>query len=291
MWYAHMGYFPRLGIFLFSLLFIAFPFISRAETTSLRAGFAQSSIWMSRSHVVAGESVNIFTVLYNSSENPISGDAVINVDGSPIGTKSFTLASGETQIVSLPWVAKVGTHTLSARMEKVIDAKSNANAAISDQATESVTVSIEAPPPPSPAEQVLNTVTSAIQTGFASGAPAVMSAANTIYEKTESLRTQAKSALEKHLADTSPLSSTSISNQPSETPISSVTGTSTLNEPAETPIVSKALRYLASAGLIVVNSKTLFYISLVLVTLILLQILRAAFRERRRGRRNHEIET
>ncbi|MEK7107543.1 MAG: hypothetical protein AAB899_05155 [Patescibacteria group bacterium] len=289
-----MEWLQRFSIALLFLLPFVFPSVSHSATTDLRAGFAQSALWMSRSHVVAGESVNIFTVLYNSSENSISGDVVIEVDGSSIGTKSFTLATGETQVVSMPWVAKVGTHALSARMEKVLDAKMNSSAAISDRTTGSIAVSIEAAPPPSPTEQVLNTVTSAIQTGFASTAPAVVSAANSIFNATESLRAQAKSALEKQLAKNEPaIASTPISQpNPVTTPSDSkVTATSTKSADAETSLLSKTLRYMAAAGLFVVSSRTLFYVSLVFMLLILFQILRVAFRERRRGRRHYEIDT
>src|SRR3990167_2198472 len=115
------------------ILLLAFPFISLAETVNLRAGFAQSAIWMSRSHVVAGESVNIFTVLYNSSDNSISGDVVFSIDDVSIGTKNFTLGAVETQTVSVPWVAKSGNHTASARIEKA--AGSGINASVLNQTT------------------------------------------------------------------------------------------------------------------------------------------------------------
>src|SRR3989338_2896732 len=292
MWHIRTEWSQRFAGASTFILLLAFPFISLAETVNLRAGFAQSAIWMSRSHVVAGESVNIFTVLYNSSENSISGDVVIEVDGSPLGAKNFTLASGETQVVSLPWIAKVGSHALSARMEKVLDAKTNASAVISDKTTGSITVSIASPPPPTPAEQVLNTVTSAIQTGFASTAPAVISAANTVYNAAESLRTQAKSSLEKQLAETSPAVSSANASKPQRTASdsSAAAATSTSSASPETPILSKAMRYMAVAGLFVVSYKTWFYISLVVMILILIQILRVAFRERRRGRRHLSID-
>ena len=281
--YTHTECFPKFAVFLLLPLFFVFPFVPLAEAASSSAGFAPGSIWMSRTHVVAGESVNIFTVLYNSSDNSISGDAVMEVDGSPIGTKSFTLGAGETQIVSVPWVAKSGNHTVSARIEKATGISENTAAL--NQTTGNITVSIEAPSPPSPAAQMLNTVTSAIQTGVASTAPAIASAVGALYDTTESLREQAKAALLKQLAEKAPADASAKSKQPAGTPGSgpAEAGDSTAGADEGTPLVSKALRYMAAAGLAVVSSRTLFYISLALMLLILIKIVRAFFRERKRG--------
>ena len=273
----------RVVVVLLFLLFFASPFVSQAETAGLQAGFAQSAIWMSRTHVVAGESVNIFTVLYNSSDNSISGDVVFSIDDASIGTKNFTLGAGETQIVSVPWVAKSGNHTVSARIEKATGISENTAAL--NQTTGNITVSIEAPSPPSPAAQMLNTVTSAIQTGVASTAPAIASAVGALYDTTESLREQAKAALLKQLAEKAPADASAKSKQPAGTPGSgpAEAGDSTAGADEGTPLVSKALRYMAAAGLAVVSSRTLFYISLALMLLILIKIVRAFFRERKRG--------
>ena len=283
--YTHTECFPKFAVFLLLPLFFVFPFVPLAEAASSSAGFAPS-IWMSRAQVVAGESVNIFTVLYNSSDNSLSGDVVFAVDGSSIGTKNFTLGAGETQIVSAPWVAKSGNHTVSARIENAAGA--GVNASLVNQTTGTISISVEPPPPPSPTAQVLNTVTSAIQTGVASTVPAIAGVAGSLYGKTEALREQAKTALQKQLAENAPADASAKSKQPAGTPGSgpAEAGVSTAGADESTPLVSKALRYMAAAGLFVVSSKTWFYISLVVMILILIQILRMAFRERKRGRRH-----
>src|SRR3989344_3190253 len=273
--------FCRLATLAFFLSPFSFPFVSHAETTDLRADLAQSAIWMSRAHVVAGESVNIFTVLYNSSDNSISGDVVFSIDDASIGTKNFTLGAGETQIMSVPWVAKSGNHTASARIEKA--AGSDINASVLNQTTGTISVLVAPPLPPSPAAQVLNTVTSAIQTGAASTAPLVLSAVHSIYDATESLRTQAKTALEKNLAKNALASASTLKQESAGTSDNEPEETSE-NAGAATPMLSKALRYIAAAGLVVVSSKGLFYISLALLLLLLIQVLRVSLRDRRRGR-------
>src|SRR3989338_6699256 len=280
-----MGYIraTRSQGFIVALLFLlfVFPFVSLAEAASASAGFAPS-IWMSRAQVVAGGSVNIFTTLYNSSDSSISGDVVFAVDGASIGTKDFTLGAGETQIVSAPWVAKAGNHTASARIENAAGA--GVNASILNQTTGTISISVESPPPPSPTAQVLDTVTSAVQTGVASTAPAIANVAGSLYGKTEALREQAKAALEKHLAENAPAGASAKPKQTAGTPGSgpAEAGVSTVGADESTPLVSKALRYMAAAGLAVVSSRTLFYISLALMLLVLVKIVRVALRERRR---------
>ena len=283
--YTHTECFPKFAVFLLLPLFFVFPFVPLAEAASSSAGFAPS-IWMSRAQVVAGESVNIFTVLYNSSDNSLSGDVVFAVDGASIGTKNFTLGAGETQIVSAPWVAKSGNHTVSARIENAAGA--GVNASLVNQTTGTISISVEPPPPPSPTAQVLNTVTSAVQTGVASTVPAIAGVAGSLYGKTEALREQAKTALQKQLAENAPADASAKPKQTAGTPGSgpAEAGVSTAGADEGTPLVSKALRYMAAAGLFVVSSKTWFYISLVVMILILIQILRMAFRERKRGRRH-----
>lgn len=267
------------AVALLLLVLFAFPFVSRAATAPPSAGFAQGSIWMSRSHVIAGESVNIFTVLYNSSDNSLSGDVVFAVDGASIGTKDFKLAPGETQIVSAPWVAKAGNHTASARIEK---AGASSGTAVLNQTTGNITVSVEASPPPSPVAQVLNTVTSAIQTGVASTAPAVVSAAHSIFNVTEALRADAKTALEKQLAkgagtaDAKQVKEGVAQNQ------STGATASTTSADTESSVISNALRYMAAAGLAVVSSRTLFYLAFALMLFVLVKIVRAFFRAGKR---------
>ncbi|MDO8522452.1 MAG: hypothetical protein Q7S08_04170 [bacterium] len=266
---------------LFLLLPFVFPLVSSAETANLRAGFAQGSIWISRSHVVEGDAVNIFAVLYNSSDNSISGDVVFAVDDVSIATKNFTLGAGETQILSAPWIAKAGSHTTSARIEKATGVSENPAAL--NQTTGTISVSVEDPPPPSPAVQVLNTVTSAIQTGVASTAPAVLSAVHSIYNATEAIRMQAKTALLKQLAGNAGGAGVP-QLRPDVADTASASGATTAGANAGTSPVSGALRYMAAAGLAIVSSKTLFYISLALILLLLIQILRVSLRERRHGR-------
>jgi len=273
----------QVAVFTLLLLLIGMPVSRYTEAAEISAGFATQSIWISRTHVIAGDSVNIFTVLYNSSEDPIRGEVIFTVDNSSIGTKEFTLKAGETQTFALPWVAKAGDHSISARIENTLVADTNTRTSLLNHATGNITVSVEAPPPPSPSVQVLNSVATAVLAGVASSTPAVKSALTSLYETTESMRKQAKSALEQQItggaltSDMTP-SGTSVTDAQSNMASTSFSATQ-----PDTSILSNAGRYAALAGLTVVNSRTFFYISLALVLLLLIQLLRVFMRERRRG--------
>lgn len=281
----------RLALFAFFVfaLQLEIPVLSYAETVGLSAGFAPRAIWISRAHATAGESVNIFTVLYNSSDDSISGDVIFLIDDASIGAKNFTLKSGETQILSAPWTAKVGDHSISARIEKLLVAGRGASASALYETTGNVTVSVAAPPPPSPAALVLGNITAAIETGAASSAPAVMSALASLYDKAESLRMDAKSALEEQVVkNADSAAKTGSASEPkagsaSDSIASSGAGASVSQTKDEQSLLAAAGKYAALAGLAVVSSKTLFYVSLALVLLLLIQMLRVFLRERRRA--------
>jgi hypothetical protein len=270
--------FRNIAAALFCLL--ALPVLAHAQTSGLQAGFAPGSIWLSRSNVVAGDTVNINAVLYNSSENPLSGDLIYYIDGVSIGIKKFTLAAEESKIISTSWTAKAGAHSISARIGNTLNTTANVLAAVQNQTTGDIKVIIADPPAPSPAVQALNTVTSAIQNGVMSGVPAVMGIANTLLDATEAIREDAKSALEKRLATSSDANPARPENGVEKNAVSSGTATG-----GETSTLSKAVRAMAAAGLVVVSSKTLFYFSLALVLLLLIQILRVSMRDRKHKNR------
>jgi len=264
------------------LLQFGIPISHSAEAAELEAGVAPQSVWLSKSRVVAGDSVNIFTVVYNSSNTAITGQVVFSIDDTPVGNKDFALKEGEAQIASQQWIAQEGSHSVSARITNTFTADTKKVTVVLNRSSGSIAISVEKPPPPpSPAVQVLNSVSSAIVTGVASSVPAAMSALTSLYDTTESLRMQAKSALEERVETDASTpgptpSGTTIANGQANT-----AGTSSSATQTDTSILANAGRYAALAGLAVVNSKTLFYIALALVLILIIQMLRVFLRERR----------
>jgi len=264
---------------LFAIFLCLTPSLSLVSADSLSAGFAPNSVWLSRTNALAGDSINIFSVLYNSSDSSIIGDLVFTVDGISVGTKSFTVGSGETQIESLPWTARVGKHTISAKIEKVLDSNTKNTVNVLNQTTGSVTVNFENPPPPPPptppseTTKVLSGIVSTIQNAISASAPIIADTAKTVYNTTESMRTQAKSALNKQIENNA---KTTKSPDSASGPVSKTQ--------VDKGWVPSAEKYLAGVMFAVVSSKTLFYGVLLLSLIFLFLILRMIWRERRKRR-------
>ena len=243
---------------------------SFALAASAAAGFAPGSLWLSKTEAVAGETLKIYTVVYDSSPSAVEGDIVFTVDAKNIETKHFKLNAGETQIVSADWRAVAGTHTFGASLKNLSGATDIAN-------TQTNTVNITvADAPPSPIAQYTNVVTNIIS----SSSPAVQNVFQTVASTTEGFRQAGVEWLNKSLFSDQSLATSA------DWPDPEVLGTSTSNvisssTAQKSGLFATAWRYLLQALLFVFTVKLLFYFALLVVTFILYKIIRAVFAERR----------
>ena len=99
---------------LFLSLFLPPP--AKAETLS-NAGFAPETVWFSKEPFFDGEEVKIYTALYNSREEHLSGNIVFRNGSEKIGETPFSLQSGSAQNVWTAWTAKGGEVVISAEIE------------------------------------------------------------------------------------------------------------------------------------------------------------------------------
>lgn len=169
----------RISIVLLALLF---PSLSLAAT----AGFPTQSLWLSDTKPSIGEKVRIHTVLYNGTESDTSGTLTYIVDGKSHETKSVSIKSGESTILSSLWTAAEGEHTFSATFGSTVAGASQTSAAVS--------ITVDAPP-----SAIQQTVTQAKDVGTqiaSTSLPIVSSVANTVFQTTESLRTAGVAYLE-----------------------------------------------------------------------------------------------
>lgn len=288
---AHTLFF--LSLCVLSLLVAMPTFAAVQQTADLSAGFAPNSIWASRTRITAGESVTLYTVLYNSSDAPLVGDAVFMVDGKPVGAKRFSVKAGETTTASVPWSAVLGKHSLSARIEKPAHADTKQDAAILNKTTDTITIEVAEPPPPppplppSPAAQAASAVGSALVNGFSTAAPVVGSAAQKAYAATEALRKKTAAAIEKQLAKNQ--QQTAASSQQKQTTGNGNAGTvadaaTVPARPDASPlsILSKIWRTFLQGALFILNITALFYITLVLAVFVVIRFFLFALRDRRR---------
>lgn len=269
----------RLSFLALVFSFAFFPFFAFAAEADLPAGFAPNSIWGSRTHIVAGDTINIFTVVYNSSDVPLAGVVGFTVDGKPVGVKNFSIKAGETQIESVPWTASVGTHSVFARIEKISNADTSVSASVLNRTTDTVTISVSEAPLPSSTAQAASSIASAVQAGLATALSMIKDSAQSVYSATESARNATIDALEKQIA-----------KNENATPKKEVLGASTENKPASAStsslfatagtFISSAWKGILRGFLFVAKVKVFFYALLAFVVFMLFQLLRTWVRER-----------
>jgi hypothetical protein len=239
---------------------VSFPFATYASD-ALHAGFAPTSLWLSKTALTDGDTATLYAVLYNSGDATLTGDLTFADNGAALSTKHVDIAPGSTEIESAPWTARAGAHTFTATLSNT--------PALSDASTGSVAVTVAAPSPPSPTEKAASSALSAV--------PALQSAVSKAYDAAESVRTGGAAAIEGALADV-------------ETPEGSVLGTSTSRvaaakaaTPAKAPgLMASAERGALSGLLFIFDSRLWFYILLVIVLYLLYKLVRVLFSSRRR---------
>lgn len=95
-----------------TLLSLIAPMLLHAATI----GISPERVWLSKENFFSGETVNVSTVVVNSATKTLRG-TVEFLDGTTvIGTKEFTIKEGNSEILSITWVASYGTKSISARI-------------------------------------------------------------------------------------------------------------------------------------------------------------------------------
>jgi hypothetical protein len=263
----------RIAVVLFLLSGFFSASFALADTTS--AGIPEENIWLSKSAPVEGDSIRISLPVYNGGTAKITGDAVFSVDGTQVGVAHFDLEAGNSIIVSSPWTATRGTHTVTARLEGAIDAKTGTEIAVSAN-TQSLAITVSERPPTPAAVQALESVAAVAQSTASAAAPVVASVAGAVINKTEELRKAAVASLENSLAGTDFASSAETS------PTGTVLGAATYRAPqlgskamagaAAAPASSGVIRMLQHILLFIVSYTWIFYPLLLIVLLGLLYL-------------------
>lgn len=251
------------------------PFFAFAAS-SVPAGFAPGAVWLSKSDLTDGQTVQLYTVLYDSASSAIAGNISFLVDNSSISSQPFELAAGTTKIVSASWNAAQGTHEISASLDGVINKDTGEALTLGSAQASPVSVTVAPPPPPSPAVQAAAGAMSAVQTGM----PIVTQVAQNTYNSLEYLRQNAVNTLEGQLASAS---KTSSQKDPE------VLGTSTENVAASASAggfdianaAQSLWRVILSFLLYIAKTQLLFYATLAVVIYILYKLLRTILFENR----------
>lgn len=219
------------------------------------AGFPPQSIWLSTTDITAGDSVTLYTVLYNSSDAILRGTLEFAVDGTAIASKQFELLAGQTNIESAEWRAVAGLHSFSASIKNASGADAAQTIAISNTASSIIRVSVAEPPPPTALQQTVTDVTNIVSTVASSTLPVAGSVAQSIFGMTESFRNAGIAYAESALSEKS---ASIVKHGVSST--TTVRGFEAPQEKGDTDDIFSKLGQLAAPGILFTfSSPALFY--------------------------------
>lgn len=229
-----------------SLLTLLFALLPLAVSAAIPAGLPSTPLWLSQNTITEGDTVGIFTVLYNQSDVTVRGTIDFSVDTKKVSSSHFELAPGKSQIMNAAWHATEGSHTIATAIDAPTDGNDNSVTLAHSDASLQVDV---LPPPRTEAQKQIDATSNAIQGLLGSSSPAVENAASSTFAFTESLRNDAAKYLESKLTDTAPSKK------------GQVLGVSTSRDES-TPapsLLHEALQWLIRAALFIVRSVALFY--------------------------------
>jgi hypothetical protein len=83
---------------------------------STTAGFIPGQIWYSKDSLEEGDSVKVYTALWNGSENPIFTKVIFYDKEIVLGTREVTVPSMATKDVSISWQVTAGDHNIHAKI-------------------------------------------------------------------------------------------------------------------------------------------------------------------------------
>lgn len=258
---SYTSYMRRIALFL-----ALFPFAFPALAVAADAGFAPGALWLSSTSAHAGDAVTLYTVVYDSTPQPLEGDVAFSVDGAPFGSQHFKLAAGASQIVSISWTAIEGSHSFSAKIENAAGV-----AGVASATTNTASIAV-AKPAPTIVEQYVSQATGSL----GSTSPALSAAVSNVIAKTEDWRAQGADFLQKALyTDQATAQKQSLTS--SSTSKGAVLGTSTLrvapaSASAPSGFFAQAKHLLLTILLWIFRSAYLFYPFFALVVFILLYI-------------------
>lgn len=237
-----------------------FPAVLLAKTTP--AGFPSQSIWVSHTQAKAGDTLQIFTVIYNGGDTELLGSLVFLVDEKRVGIKSFELNEGESKILSTDWIATAGEHRIGALIENVSFKGSNDAATLSNMTTAAITITVAEPPPPPPLVAAAASTSEAISNVAKAATPVIENVLKTVYTNAEDFRKNTISKLETFLSGNTdgPVLGVTSSASTSLASVSSSVGSSASKK--DPSFFRKAQQAAASAALATLKAKPLYYLLL-----------------------------
>ncbi len=109
----------KLFIYSFFILLLAplsFIYSASTSTSTSTSGFIPGQIWYSNSNLVVGETVNIYTAVWNGNNETISAKVEFYDKNVVLGSRDITVSPNELKEVSVSWKITAGDHLISAKI-------------------------------------------------------------------------------------------------------------------------------------------------------------------------------
>ncbi len=87
-----------------------------AESAGTATGFIQNDIWFSETKPLEGDTVKIYTALFNGRQEMLSGTMAFYDAGIILGKKNFSVAGKNVATISIDWNVTAGSHTIYAEV-------------------------------------------------------------------------------------------------------------------------------------------------------------------------------
>ncbi len=101
-----------------SIIFSA-PIVFAQDRVVENAGFIPDTLWLSKDQTLAGETITIYTAVWNSSPEDISGSVIFYDNDTKLATIPFILSgNGSTKVLSTQWKVSAGNHKLYATVSE-----------------------------------------------------------------------------------------------------------------------------------------------------------------------------
>ncbi len=105
----------KLFIYLFLILFLT-PVTFIYSTETINSGLIPGQIWYSSEKLVEGQTVNIYTAVWNGGKNPITMKVEFYDKNVILGSREVVVDPFELKNVSIPWKITAGEHAISAKI-------------------------------------------------------------------------------------------------------------------------------------------------------------------------------
>ena len=156
---------------LYIALSILLLFVPSIHAEEINAGFPSQPLWVSKTNATAGETISLFTAVYNGDNEKLLGTVAFTVDGERVGGKDIAIEGGASELISVEWRAIAGEHSIAAMIE-------GTSIAIAQKETVAITIAV-AEAPPTPLRDAATAASEILAGATRAAAPVISNVANT----------------------------------------------------------------------------------------------------------------